>query len=220
MLRFWAILGIAALVLATGCEKARDSYYKALEKVGVEKREVLVGRVEKARDAQQEAQQQFRDALQEFQSIVGYRGGELEAKYEKLRGEYEDSKKRADDVNDKIRAVRNVATSLFKEWETELGQFTDANLRAESQRELRETQRRYGQVVAVMEKAAARMDPVLRKLNDQVLFLKHNLNARALGSLQGTARSLQGDVDGLVRDMEASIAEASKFIEEMAKQPS
>ncbi|HEX6851311.1 MAG TPA: DUF2959 domain-containing protein [Candidatus Polarisedimenticolaceae bacterium] len=220
MLRFWAILGVAALVLATGCEKARDSYYKALEKVGVEKREVLVGRVEKARDAQQEAQQQFRDALQEFQSIVGYRGGELEAKYEKLRGEYEDSKKRADDVNDKIRAVRNVATSLFKEWETELGQFTDANLRAESQRELRETQRRYGQVVAVMEKAATRMDPVLRKLNDQVLFLKHNLNARALGSLQGTARSLQGDVDGLVRDMEASIAEASKFIEEMAKQPS
>jgi hypothetical protein len=220
MRRFWAILGVAALVLATGCEKARDSYYKALEKVGVEKREVLVGRVEKARDAQQEAQQQFRDALQEFQSIVGYRGGELEAKYEKLRGEYEDSKKRADDVNDKIRAVRNVATSLFKEWETELGQFTDASLRAESQRELRETQRRYGQVVAVMEKAAARMDPVLRKLNDQVLFLKHNLNARALGSLQGTARSLQGDVDGLVRDMEASIAEASKFIEEMAKQPS
>jgi ElaB/YqjD/DUF883 family membrane-anchored ribosome-binding protein len=220
MRRRWAVFAVAAVLAATGCEKARDSYYKALEKVGVEKREVLVGRVEKARDAQQEAQQQFRDALQEFQALVGYQGGELEAKYEKLRGEYEDSKKRADDVNDKIRGVKNVATSLFKEWETELGQFSDPKLKAESQRELRETQRRYGQVVAVMEKASARMDPVLRKLNDQVLFLKHNLNARALGSLQGTARSLQGDVDGLVKEMEASIAEASKFIEEMAKQPS
>lgn len=220
MRRTGAVLAVAAVVVAAGCEKARDGYYKALEKVGLEKREILVGRVEKARDAQQEAQQQFRDALQEFQALVGYQGGELEAKYEKLRGEYEDSKKRADDVNDKIRAVKNVATSLFKEWETELAQFSDPKLKTESQRELRETQRRYGQVVAVMEKASTRMDPVLRKLNDQVLFLKHNLNARALGSLQGTARALQGDVDGLVRDMEASIAEASKFIEEMAKQPS
>lgn len=220
MRRAGAVLGIAAALAAAGCNKARDTYYQALEKVGIEKREVLVGRVEKARDAQQEAQQQFRDALQEFQALVGYQGGELEKKYEKLRGEYEDSKKRADDVNDKIRAVKHVADSLFREWETELGQYTDAKLKAESQRELRETQRRYGQVVAVMEKAAGRMDPVLRKLNDQVLFLKHNLNARALGSLQGTAKSLQGDVDSLVKDMEASIAEASKFIEDMAKQPS
>ena len=213
------LLLLATLLLTVGCSKARDTYYEALEKVGLEKREVLVGRVEKARDSQQEAQQQFRDALQEFQALVGYQGGELEKKYEKLRGEYEDAKKRADDVNDKIRAVKNVADSLFREWEQELGQYSDAKLKAESQRELRETQRRYGQVLSVMEKAAVRMDPVLRKLNDQVLFLKHNLNARALGSLQGTARTLQGDVDVLVRDMEASIAEASKFIEDMAKQP-
>ena len=58
---------------------------------------------------------------------------------------------------------------------------------------------------------------VLAKLNDQVLFLKHNLNARALGSLQGTAESLQLEVGQLVQEMEAFINEATAFINQMGK---
>jgi len=107
------------------------------------------------------------------------RSGELH-----LRGEYEDARQRADTVHDKIRAVRNVATALFKEWETEIGNYTNAEMKRVSQRELAETRTRYEQLVVVMERAASRMDPVLAKLQDQVLFLKDNLNAKVLGSLQ------------------------------------
>ncbi len=56
------------------------------------------------------------------------------------------------------------------------------------------------------------MDPVLATMKDHVLFLKHNLNARALGSLEGTADTLQRDVNRLIKDMEAAISEADKFI--------
>lgn len=213
------LLAVAAVL--TACERAKESarekYYNALEKVGLERREVLVKRVDNAREAQQKAQEQFRDALEEFKSLVGYKGGELESKYEKLRGEYEDAKQRADAVNEKIRAVRNVATSLFREWETEIGQYTDASLASESRRELSETRHRYEQLVTTMEKSAAKMDPVLRKLHDQVLFLKHNLNARVLGSLKGTADSLQIDVTKLIADMQISIQEADAFIKDMGK---
>ena len=212
---------LAAVCLLAGCEKAKDAareqYYQALEKVGVERREVLVKRVESAREAQQEAQTQFRDALQEFQALVGFKGGKLEEQYEKLRGEYEDAAKRADDVRDKIRGVRNVGTSLFREWETELAQYGDPALRRQSERELEETRERYGQLVTVMDRAADRMEPVLTKLHDQVLFLKHNLNAKALGSLQGTADKLRTDVGALLADMEASIREAEAFIRDMGK---
>jgi hypothetical protein len=45
--------------------------------------------------------------------------------------------------------------------------------------------------------------------------LKHNLNARAIASLQANADQLQGDITALVRDMESSIAEANSFIQQM-----
>jgi hypothetical protein len=66
-----------------------------------------------------------------------------------------------------------------------------------------------------MRAAAARMDPILGKFRDQVLFLKHNLNAQAIAGLTSTASNLQGDVSRLIEDMEKSIREADEFIRSM-----
>jgi len=63
-----------------------------------------------------------------------------------------------------------------------------------------------------MRSAEARMEPVLRAFQDQVLFLKHNLNARAIDSLQGELGSIETDVAQLIREMERSIAESDAFI--------
>jgi hypothetical protein len=210
---------LLALTLATlaGCRAVREEYYKSLEKIGIEKRELLVSRVGKAAEAQSDAQKQFKDALEEFQALVGYRGGDLEAMYSKLSGEFEKSQKRAEEVHERIRKVREVAQSLFAEWQREIGQFENADYRRESEQQLRETRQRYDQLVVVMEKAAKAMDPVLVKLRDQVLYLKHNLNARALGSLRTTADTLQKDVSQLIAEMQSSIAEADRFIADMKK---
>jgi ElaB/YqjD/DUF883 family membrane-anchored ribosome-binding protein len=203
---------LAAGLLLGGCSSA---YYAALEKVGIPKREVLVDRVEAARDAQQSAQTQFKDALEQFKALVGYDGGKLEAMYESLRTTSDASTAKAREVRDRIAAVKDVAEALFKEWEGELQQYSDAGLRRKSQRQLNETRVRYSRLVAAMDRAAARMDPVLAVLHDQVLFLKHNLNAAALGSLDATSTSLQKDVDTLIADMQAAIAEANRFIGEL-----
>jgi cell fate (sporulation/competence/biofilm development) regulator YmcA (YheA/YmcA/DUF963 family) len=66
-----------------------------------------------------------------------------------------------------------------------------------------------------MERARDKIDPVLSALKDQVLFLKHNLNARAIASLQGELGAIESEVAVLVRDMETSIAEANSFIEQI-----
>lgn len=211
---------LVALVAASGCKLARERYYGALEKVGIEKRELLVSRIDKAREAQQEAQEQFKDALEEFQAVVGYKGGDLEAMYGKLSAEYESSEQRAEEVRERLKKVRQVADSLFAEWKQEIGQYQSSELRATSERELATTRRRYDEVVRTMERAAKSMDPVLAKFHDQVLFLKHNLNARALGSLAGTAQTLEADVGRLVAEMQTSIAEAERFIRDMKAKPS
>ena len=209
------VLGILAIGALAGCTSQRIALS---EKFGYAKREQLVDRVEDARDGQEAAKQQFESALKEFLAVTEVSGAELrelEAQYDKLNREYERSESRAKDVHNRIGKVRQVADALFKEWRQELDQYTSAELRRHSERQLADTRRQYDRLIEVMETAEARMTPVLGAFKDQVLFLKHNLNARAISSLQQNADRIQSDVGSLVRDMEASIAEANAFIRQM-----
>lgn len=203
-----ALLSFAALVFA-GCSSA---YYGALEKVGIPKREVLVDRIGKARTAQQDAKEQFADALEHFIAVTQVDTGQLKSRYDALVRELKQSEARATEVRDRIAAIDDVAEALFAEWERELAQYKNADLRRQSQSQLQSTRRRYQDLFAAMERAAARMDPVLDTFRDQVLFLKHNLNAQAVRALDGPTRTLQADTQRLITEMEASIRAADVFI--------
>ncbi|MFG3451483.1 DUF2959 domain-containing protein [Stutzerimonas stutzeri] len=210
-MRYAAVLGFALLTL-TGCQSA---YYSALEKVGLHKRDILVDRVEEARDSQQQAKEQFKDALERYRSVVQVKGGELEERYEALNSEFEASENSARDVRNRIEAVEDVADALFKEWKQELGEYSNASLKAASAKDLARTQKDYRVLLQRMKAAEKRIDPVLDVLRDQVLFLKHNLNARAIGALQGEYRTLEGNVDQLLADMQRAIDEADLFIRQL-----
>ena len=202
--------GLALLLMSCA-----TTYYKTMETFGVHKRDILVDRVEEARDSQEEAGEQFRSALERFREVVDFEGGELERTYDRLEAEYERSEARAQEVSRRIASVEEVAEDLFDEWETELREYSDARLRRSSEEALWQTQDKYSDLIDTMKRAEKKMFPVLARLKDQVLFLKHNLNARAIGSLQGVAVELQGDVEDLIRELEKSISEANEFIEEM-----
>jgi hypothetical protein len=203
---------VTAALLLAGCQSA---YYKAMESVGHPKRDILVSRVKDARNAEEEAKEQFKTALDRFRAVVEFEGGELEEKYRKLSDELARSESRAKAVHDRIQAVDDVASALFAEWEGELGQYANPELRRDSRRKLDETRGRCKVLIASMRRAEKRIEPVLAVFRDQVLFLKHNLNARAVASLKGELSSVETGTASLVRDMEASIAEADAFIREM-----
>ena len=190
-------------------------YYNTMEKLGIPKREILVDRVEEARGAQQAAKEQFASALHEFLAVTKVPASELQATYDRVKAAFDDCEKRAKEVRDRIDAIQSVADALFVEWSDELGQYNNPTLRDQSARQLEITKRRYAELRRVMDQAASRMDPVLTTFRDQVLFLKHNLNARAIASLDSTTRTLQGDINRLVADMEKSIKEADAFIASM-----
>ncbi len=120
-------------------------------------------------------------------------------------------------MRSQIKDVENVAERLFKEWRAELAQYSSPDLRRSSERQLEDTQRQYQQLIGVMKSAADKMDPVLARFNDQVLFLKHNLNAAAIAGLEGTSAALQSEINSLIADMERSINEANAFIDQMGK---
>jgi hypothetical protein len=211
MRRVGNFLGVAlALVFAAGC---RTAYYGAMEKFGVYKRDILKDNVEAARDEQKKAAEQFKDALTRLRELYGSPGGDLEKVYDKLQGDFNRSKARADAVKERIRKVETVSSDLFKEWEQEITTMQNGKLAADSREKLRETREKYDSLHTAMKRAEGSMDPVLTQFHDQVLYLKHNLNAAAIGALKGETMDIEKEIQRLISDMNASIEEADRFVQ-------
>lgn len=211
-----SLLLLGTTLLFAGCSTV---YYGAMEKVGIPKRKILVDRVGEAREAQQEAKAQFSSALAQFLAVTKVPASDLQATYEKLDTEFKRSEARAKEVRDRIAAIDSVAQALFREWGDELALYKSPALRAQSERQLGTTRNRYAALMRVMDQAAAGMTPVLDAFRDQVLFLKHNLNAQAISALDGSTRELQQDISRLIADMDKSIKEADAFITAMQAVP-
>lgn len=205
----------AALTCALLVSACSSAYYGAMEQIGIHKRDILVDRIEDAQDAQEDGQEQFRDALEQFRSVVNFDGGELQQIYNRLDSEFIATEQAATNIRDRIRAVETVADDLFDEWQDELDLYSNQTLRRDSEQQLRATRERYARLIQAMNRAEATLDPVLDNLRDNVLYLKHNLNARAIASLRGELDTINTDVDRLITAMEAAIAESDRFIAEM-----
>lgn len=192
-----------------GCS---TTYYHAMEKVGIHKRDIMVDRVEEARDSQAAAQEQFKSALQRFDAVIRLEETDLKKAYDSLNTEYESSREAAEKVSSRIAKVESIAEDLFSEWEAELAEYQNKELRRSSKEQLKRTEQRYREMVASMHQAEASMTPVLQIFKDNVLFLKHNLNAQAIGSLQSEFANLKGEIDILIRKMNSAIELSNKFI--------
>lgn len=188
------------------------------EWLGNPKREQLVDRVQAAKTGQEDAKEQFADALEEFMAVTRAQGGELERVYSRLKNQLDRCESRADSVTNRINSVENVADALFREWERELDSYQSENLRSSSELQLRQTKAEYQRLLSAMQRAESSMEPVLQAFRDQVLFLKHNLNARAVASLQNEVGAIESEVQTLIAEMNASINEANAFIESMGNQ--
>src|SRR5688572_3226717 len=200
---------VAVCLCLVGC---RSAYYSAWETFGKHKRDLLKDRVEQVRDDQQAAAEQFKDALTRLKELTGFKGGDLEKIYDRLNADYKQSEAKANTVTERIGKVEQVAADLFKEWEQEIGSIQNPNLRSSSRTKLSETKTKYNSLHSAMLRAERSMQPVLTQFRDHVLYLKHNLNAQAIGALRGEVSSIEGDVSALLKEMNRAIAEADAFI--------
>jgi len=202
---------LCTMALMAGCQSA---YYKVWEQMGKEKRHLLRDHVQYARDDQEKASEEFKDALTRVKEVYGFSGGDMEAYYNRLKDDTDRCRERARGIDERIDQMDRIAKDLFKEWEYEIKAMTNENFKQQSRRSLEDTQKRYAQLSRTAGAARDRMKPVLAKLNDYVLYLKHNLNAQAIGALQKEARSIETDVDVLIADMTRSIREADAFLKD------
>ncbi|WP_019616983.1 DUF2959 domain-containing protein [Psychromonas ossibalaenae] len=198
-----------SVFVLSGCS---STYYSAMETVGYHKRDIMVDRVEEAKESQQEAQQEFSSALEALEALTRFDGGDLEKMYENINGKYEDSEQAAEDVSKRINAIEDVSDALFAEWQEELELYKNAKLRRDSEKKLRQTKTSYTAMLSAMKRAEKKMTPVLDALRDNTLYLKHNLNANAIGSLQGEFVDLERDIEVAIKEMKGAISESDKFL--------
>lgn len=204
----WAtmiVLAIVGFFITGDMSKSIDYLWK-------EPRDVLVDRVEDARDSQQAAAEEFRDALTEFKAVVALPESELERQYNRLSAAFERSKKAADEINRRVDRVVSASNRLLDEWRDELDDYNDPSLRRLAEQQFDQTRDHATRLIASMREIEDRMQPVLASFQDQVLYLKHNLNLSAIASLEGEAQVIETNVDLLIADMNRSIAEADAFI--------
>jgi hypothetical protein len=205
-------LVLLVLLFLVACQSA---YYGAAEKVGYPKRDILVDRVEQSRDAQQVAEVQFQSALEQLSVLAEYDGGDLEDMYDAMDSENDRCIEAAVAVSDRIAKVEHVADALFTEWEDEIEVYTNARLKADSTAKLRDTRTRYNDMITALRRSESKMAPVLAALNDNVLYLKHNLNAKAVSSLKVELGSIEDEITVLISDMRSAIASSDAFIQSM-----
>ncbi|MEO1100559.1 MAG: DUF2959 domain-containing protein [Pseudomonadota bacterium] len=210
-----AAVALTATLGAAGCSTASSAYYGTLERFGIEKRDILVDRVEDASKAQADAKEDFSSALDAFRNVVNVEGGDMEKAYDRLNRRYYTAENQALEVRERIEDMKGVARDLFREWRIELDEYSDPGLRRISEDQLNTTEARYVTLARKMDDASASMDPVLSVFKDRVLFLKHNLNARAIAALGPESETIESDVATLIAEMEQSIAEAEAFIADM-----
>lgn len=210
-----ALLATTLAVCTIGLAGCNTLYYSTWEKLGWEKRDLLVDQVEDTRNQQEDTKEQFTSALEQFKATFSYDGGKLEDAYDKLKKNYDRCSKEADSLRGEIVKVKEIAGDLFTEWDGEIDQQTNAEYKKLMADQRKATETAYNEMVGKMDAAADKMEPVLQAFSERVLMLKSSLNAQAIASLQTSSDQLVGDIEALIAEMNASIAEADAFIATM-----
>lgn len=208
---------IALTVLFAACENpvkraARNAGYAAYEMVGVQKRDLLKKRINETRDDQKEAGEQFADALEKLQKMYNLKGGKLESQYNRAKSSYDTSKEKVGELKSSRQKMETVAGDLFREWENEIGEIKTAEFKEKSRAKLESTRAKFNEFNRGLAASEAKMDPVLERLNDHMLYLKHNLNAQSVAQLKTENNRIENDIKNLIQNMNQSIREADSFI--------
>lgn len=196
----------------------RTAYYNARESIGDHKRSIVVHQVEQACVSLQETRNEFEDALGRFKALVAVGDTSLEHKYNQLNRQYQFCRSKSDSFSDRINAIEEVSEALFVEWENELNEYTNRALRNRSKQQLKSARQNYARLIKAMHMAEAKIQPVLSAFKDQVLYLKHNLNAHAIAALQHEFIEIGIDISQLIHAMEQTIAEANQFVSVLVEQ--
>lgn len=206
-----SVFFFASFLLITSCSHV---YYKSWELLGKEKRELLSSKMSALNEDQTEAKEEFANVLEEIRSKYSFKEGNLENTYDRMSSNYNDMNEEVEDLGSQIEDVESIAKDLFEEWKAEAKEFTNKDYERTSLQKLRVTRANFNEVLKESEATEKAMQKVLAKFHEQVIYVKHNLNAKAVGRLASELQNIQEVMRKLIQQINSSIQKADRFIKD------
>lgn len=174
--------------------------------------EDLVESVHEAGLEVDEARGDFGEAFRLYQRLTAPQAAELEDLSEAFEDALETCQARARRLTKRLDAVQRENDELVEDWRAELQQFSGETLRKKSETMLQETHARSKRVLDALTRVQERMQPVVLKLQDYALFFHHNLNARAIATLQDTYKDFDAEFRALEGEFGKARTEVDAFL--------
>ena len=188
------------------------------QEAGVKQVEQLTNKFGSTVEAITDARAQLVKTMDVYNSIFSEVAKDRKSLYKKLQNEMDTMVKRRGEISTRAEQTRIEADNLFVSWGNSLSGITDPDLRKRSEERLAKTKARYADIQATGRQADDAYAPVMKKLQDQVAYLGHDLNAEAVGSLKGDAAKLTGQVDELKKRIDDLVGSINKNIDALRPQ--
>lgn len=203
-------LGVALLL--SSCQ---GMYYSTMARFGIDKRDILIERLDKTSEAMSRLDQRFEEMSTAYGATIHLEGGDLPAMHKEFAKSYDRTESAATSFHSRIGDIHSVAGALFEEWKLKTGEILDPDLREQSLRNFGHAQTSYTKLVRTMREVETEIDPVLTRFRDHVVFLKLNLHRMTLSSLQETEEELLLDVEHIRELLAQAIDETAAFTEQI-----
>jgi chromosome segregation ATPase len=174
--------------------------------------EDLVECVRSADEEAAEARTDFDTAFTLYQRVTTPQAAELDELADDFADTIESCRERFEDLAARRDKIDREAQALFQGWNEELARFSLDVLRAKSAAMLADTEKRTERVQKALERMQARMEPVVKKLEDYALFFHHNLNPRAIATLEDTYKDFDEEYRTLSSELGKARAEIAQFL--------
>lgn len=190
-------------------------YYNFWETLGREKRDLLKSEMLSADSSHTEVKEELEDSLHRIRSEYDFKEGSLEKTYDSLSADYEDISSRSNELSDNIDKSEDIANDLFSEWRKEALSLNKRKYRKDSLTKLKKTKISFNDTLSSMRHVEKNMRKILKQYKDQVTYIKHNLNAKVIGSLQLEMKSISSEMEKLIVQIDRSKSKAKKFISKL-----
>ncbi len=198
-------------VQTSALEKVKSVKNNALVQVGAKsKHDLLFEQIEESIALQQETKQYIEQAY-DVLANVSDDVGDVEGQKKEINQAYQQSESLAQKLKAKITKVDRTAKTLFIEWRRELRQYNNKNLREKSAQNLDNTKQQYATVRESMQKSYQSIEPLLRLLHDNELYIKHNRSVAAMQGFQSEVKAAGSNIDGILADIETAITDSEAF---------
>jgi len=143
-----------------------------------------------------------------YNSIIDGSAKNAQSAYKKLAGDLKSTEKMIQGANKSVQALNKEAGKFFADWEKDLGEYSNEDLKQKSMARLEKAKAQYTTLGEKLGEARSVFAPLVQNLNDQILFLGRDLSPEAIDDLKDEAEALNQQVDEVSKKVNELVASA------------